>query len=262
MRRRLLIKLLARIVLARRARAYDALLLGLPLYPYIRHLRDLVIQAGISPGMRVLDVGCGTGNLLCALEALGIACEVVGIDNDGPALKQAWAKARRYSGSASFVQVDLDSPADWGMEGHFDVIFCVGSLYAVKEPVAVLERLRCLAGVGATLVLSTLHASYEPSFDGILRAHLRAVEEQRKSIVDEVARFCVGYRTVNRRTQMVDWVFGISRADSHFPDEAELQAWLGTSGWSLMRDLVRAYGDPPRNLVAVCSNRSSLPEMR
>lgn len=74
----------------------------LPLYdPFTRLLgldrtrRDLLFQAGLRPGHRVLDIGCGTGSLVVLAKQLFPDVEVVGIDPDSKALARAARKARR-----------------------------------------------------------------------------------------------------------------------------------------------------------------------
>ena len=73
----------------------------LPLYDPITRLlgvravhRRLLAQAGLRPGQQVLEIGCGTGNLL--LEAAGTAgVTAIGLDPDRGALARAGRKARR-----------------------------------------------------------------------------------------------------------------------------------------------------------------------
>jgi SAM-dependent methyltransferase len=74
----------------------------LPLYdPLTRVLgvrqvhRRLLDQAGIRPGQRVLEIGCGTGNLLLTAKRTQPAAIVVGVDPDLSALARAHRKARR-----------------------------------------------------------------------------------------------------------------------------------------------------------------------
>jgi ubiquinone/menaquinone biosynthesis C-methylase UbiE len=51
---------------------------------------QLLIDAGISAGMRVLDVGCGSGDVAFLLGSLvGSTGEVIGIDHDADALASA-----------------------------------------------------------------------------------------------------------------------------------------------------------------------------
>ena len=68
----------------------------LPLYdPFVKLLggdaarRVLLDQAGLRPGQRVLDVGCGTGTLATLIKQLHPEVEVVGLDPDPKALARA-----------------------------------------------------------------------------------------------------------------------------------------------------------------------------
>jgi ubiquinone/menaquinone biosynthesis C-methylase UbiE len=82
----------------------------LPLYdPLTRALgaqdahRRLVELADVRPGQRVLEIGCGTGNLLLLVKRLRPGVEVVGLDPDAKALARARRKARREA-----LAVELD----------------------------------------------------------------------------------------------------------------------------------------------------------
>ena len=83
------------------AAGYDWLL---PLYdPVLRLLlreerakRQLLEQAEVRPGHRVLDVGCGTGTLVILVKTECPEAQVVGLDGDPKAL----ALARRRCGAA------------------------------------------------------------------------------------------------------------------------------------------------------------------
>jgi SAM-dependent methyltransferase len=57
--------------------------------------RRLVAAAAPAPGSTVLEVGCGTGNLLVAAARAQPAATVVGLDPDAAALERARAKAAR-----------------------------------------------------------------------------------------------------------------------------------------------------------------------
>ena len=51
---------------------------GFPFEGYAATLRTVFAQADVRPGMRVLDLGVGTGNLARPFQEAG--CEVIGLD--------------------------------------------------------------------------------------------------------------------------------------------------------------------------------------
>jgi ubiquinone/menaquinone biosynthesis C-methylase UbiE len=76
----------------------------LPLYDPLQRLlgiklvhRQLVDQARIQPDQRILEIGCGTGNLALLVGRLQPDAEVVGLDPDPRALARARRKAERRS---------------------------------------------------------------------------------------------------------------------------------------------------------------------
>lgn len=87
-----------------------------PLYdPLLRLMRekrlksDLIEQAQVCNGSRVLDVGCGTGTLAIMVKQLHPEAEVLGIDADSKILGIARAKA---------VKAGANLTLDQGMADH------------------------------------------------------------------------------------------------------------------------------------------------
>lgn len=64
--------------------------------------RDLVAQAGVLNGLKVLDVGCGTGTLAVMVKKANPKAEVVGLDGDPQILQIARAKAGTHQLSLRF----------------------------------------------------------------------------------------------------------------------------------------------------------------
>jgi ubiquinone/menaquinone biosynthesis C-methylase UbiE len=66
-------------------------------------VQELIEQANVQAGQRVLDIGCGTGSLAIALKQQHPGIEAVGLDPDPRAL----AIARRKAGDAA-VEIELE----------------------------------------------------------------------------------------------------------------------------------------------------------
>jgi ubiquinone/menaquinone biosynthesis C-methylase UbiE len=109
----------------------------LPLYdPFTKVLgveashRKLINQAGISPGHRVLEIGCGTGNLAILVKRLNPASQVVAIDPDPKALARARRKSERRGATIQFDEgfaEELPYP-----DASFDRVFSAFMLHHVK----------------------------------------------------------------------------------------------------------------------------------
>ena len=98
---------------------------------YAPFTRRLFERAGLGPGMRVLDVGTGAGDVaLIAAEMVGASGAVVGVDRDPAVLETARARAGRAAlSNATFVEGDAEAP---GLEGGFDA--AVGRLVLMHQP--------------------------------------------------------------------------------------------------------------------------------
>ncbi|WP_223862869.1 class I SAM-dependent methyltransferase [Pseudomonas cannabina] len=111
---------------------------------------QLLMDAGICSGMRILDVGCGSGDVAFLLSDLvGSAGEIVGVDHDGAALANARSRAGQRT-SPAFIQSDLlDLPASVGM---FDAIVGRRVLMYQTDTVAVVKALAVHLRPGGVMV--------------------------------------------------------------------------------------------------------------
>jgi SAM-dependent methyltransferase len=116
--------------------------------PFTRHL---LREAGIRPGMRVLDVGCGSGDVaFLAAELVGPEGEVVGADRASAAVQ--WARARaegRPAGNVRFVEGD---PSEIQFEQPFDAVIGRLVLMYYPDPINAVRKLARHVRNGGLLV--------------------------------------------------------------------------------------------------------------
>jgi SAM-dependent methyltransferase len=120
--------------------------------------RLILQQAGITPGMRVLDLGTGTGAVArLAAELVGPSGSVVGLDRQADALHAA-EKRQRADGATNirFVEGDVDS---WDHDGDFDAVIGRLILFHLRDPAAALAHHARSLRPGARVVAMDLDAS-------------------------------------------------------------------------------------------------------
>ncbi len=107
--------------------------------------RDLAVVADlVTPGARVLDVGCGKGTLLALLGSRK------GVDGRGIELKQSRVAASVARG-LSVIQGDADTDLADYPDHAFDFVILSQTLHAVRRP---LEVLRQMLRIGAFAIVS------------------------------------------------------------------------------------------------------------
>jgi cyclopropane fatty-acyl-phospholipid synthase-like methyltransferase len=121
--------------------------------------------AGIRPGMRVLDLGCGAGDVaFVAADLVGADGHVVGVDRSPQALARARLRAgQRGLAQVRFVEGDVYDPAPGG---PFDAIVGRLVLMYVPDPAAVLRRqatVLCPGGLVVPIELDVFTARSLPA---------------------------------------------------------------------------------------------------
>lgn len=112
----------------------------------------LVSFAGIKPGEKVLDVGCGTG--VAAVTARAAGAKLTGLDLT-PALLERARENARIGGFDDIVWKEGDAEALPFKDGEFDVVISqYGHMFAPRADVATREMLRVLRP-GGRIAFST-----------------------------------------------------------------------------------------------------------
>jgi ubiquinone/menaquinone biosynthesis C-methylase UbiE len=125
-------------------------------------LQRLFKDAGIRPGMRVLDIGSGAGDVaLTAASIVGHSGSVVGVDIDPAVLETARERAKAAGlGNVSFVALDLTGDAT--PEGAFDAIVGRVVLRYLPDPTGVIRRLMSRLRPGGLAVFSEPDGTMSP----------------------------------------------------------------------------------------------------
>ncbi len=106
---------------------------------YAEFTRNVLLKAGLQPGMRVLDVGCGVGDVsMEAARIVGPAGSVIGVDQSEAALHMAARRAQHMGlAQATFRRSDLLTLDDAG----FDAVIGRFILLHLSDPAGALRSL-------------------------------------------------------------------------------------------------------------------------
>jgi len=123
----------------------------------------LLVDAGIAAGMRVLDIGCGRGDVsLLVARLVGAQGSVLGVDRDAGALAMARDRVRDAGvGNVTFAQGDVSA---LGAEhGVFDAAVGRRVLMYLPDPVQALRGVVRLLRPGARVVFQEADATMVPA---------------------------------------------------------------------------------------------------
>jgi methionine biosynthesis protein MetW len=112
---------------------------------------DLALVADLIPqGSHVLDLGCGSGELLAALMA-DDGCRGTGVEIDPPSVLAAIAAG------VPVIELDLDTELDEFADHSYDVVVLSRTVQTLHRPVEVLQHMR---RIGDRLIVSVPNFGY------------------------------------------------------------------------------------------------------
>lgn len=191
-----------------------------------RSARRLALP-GRGAGLRVLDLGCGTGASTAALLAAAPHAEIVAVDASAGMLARAAAK--RWPAGVTFVHAPVERLAEAAVTGPFDAVFAAYLFRNLADPDAGLAAVRELLVPGGRLAVHEYALSGRAIHRAIWKAVCSAVVEPagalagdhrlyrylRRSVLefDTAGAFAgrmedAGFRTV-RTLPMPGWSTGI-----------------------------------------------------
>jgi SAM-dependent methyltransferase len=104
--------------------------------------RAALAAAGITPGDRVLDVGCGTGAMTRAAARLASEGSALGVDIGQPLVEEARAETTADGGPANVRFEQADAQVHPFPAGGFDVVLSRFGIMFFDDPVAAFTNLR------------------------------------------------------------------------------------------------------------------------
>lgn len=212
---------------------YDGLL---HFYPY-RHLLELALRRlKLQKGQVLLDVGCGTGNLMKLVESRHAGVKQVGVDDSASMLRQARRKLNR---GATLKKADVIDFLREQPSHSYDRLSLVNVAYAVSQRQELWKQsLRVLKPGGRIVMTTSIAAGSGP----IVREHL-AHDSRWQLFYPKLVAVGVIDLLISELSRTT--VF-------EFPSREQLIAEIETAGGK-MSEVERCYGGSENGVNIICT---------
>jgi SAM-dependent methyltransferase len=176
----------------------------------------LLERAGVAPGMRCLDVGCGGGDVTFDLASIvGLTGAAVGIDVDATKIELAQADAEQVG--VTNVEFRVGDLTDGLGTEEYDAIYVRFVLTHLHDPVAGVEVMRRSLRPGGRLIVEDI--DFRGSFCEPESAAFARYEE----IYEESARRNGGDPWIGLRLPAMLVAAGFTRVQPHVVQPADLE---------------------------------------
>jgi SAM-dependent methyltransferase len=201
-----------------------------------------LLDSAISGDARILEIGCGTGQMSLYLAHADRL--VISADLAGASLRLGAAAARRFGlDRVQFVETDLNRP---GLRaGAFDVVYASGVLHHTPDPRRSFARIVQLARPGGMIVIGLYNVFARIPFR--LRRFVARLSRYRWVPFDPVLS-----DRKNEPARREAWVRDQYRhPEEHRHTIAEVRNWFRDNGVEYIRTYPSALiGDDPEDLFA------------
>ena len=201
-------------------------------------LEIAITGLGLAPGMRVLDAGCGTGEVLQWLQgAVGPSGMVVGID-----LAAAHAQEARAAAPAGAAVLQADLLRACIAPGALDLIWSVNTVNHFRDPVSGLRSLAALVrpggriALGQSALLPEMYFAWDSRLERLTREAVRRYYQARYGVDERDlrgARNVLGWmqrgglRNIAVRTIVIERVSPLRKAAEDYLLEAIFRGTFG-----------------------------------
>lgn len=164
-------------------------------------LGQAIRRLELRDGMRILDAGCGTGEVLQRLHnAAGPRAEVIGIDASATHVRSARAKV---GDSVTVLQADpLAAPLP---PASFDLIWSANTFHQLRDPIGALRHLvpllraRGRLAIGQSALLPELYFAWDARLERLTREAARRYHED---------RYGLGEHDLDGARNLLGWMHG------------------------------------------------------
>jgi len=187
---------------------------------YTDQAEDFIKRLDLKPGMKVLDVACGTGNL--ALPAARTGATVTGVDIAPNLVEQARENARREGLNAQFDEGDAEA-LPYGDASFDAVVTMFGAMFAPRPELVAAELKRVCRPGGFIAMANWTPTGFIGKMFKTVSTHLPPPPGMAPPVLWGVEqtvreRFGEDISKLETKLQNVRWVFPFSPADvvEHF----------------------------------------------
>jgi len=163
--------------------AWDPKLYSTFAAPRLRPALDLMARIGAEAPARVVDLGCGTGNVTRILGERWPGAQVTGVDSSAEMLQAA----AQESAAITWTQADIGT---WAPTEKVDVLFSNAALHWLGDHAALFPRLTSMVSAGGWLAVQMPHNHYAASHT--IMAEAAAAGPWAEKLAPLAERFPVG----------------------------------------------------------------------